>query len=124
MAVCYENNDTFGGTFYVAAIDYNTGLSLDGENDKDVTTTYSDWKYSKWKKIKGTGQSWISYAKKATIKVKIVYPETYKDLAIGVGGHATFKGAPDSFWEGEKKFTKVKAFKYKDKKYAHFMRIK
>ena len=125
MQAYYEKNDTFGGSFYYTVVDYNTGRSLEGENDKDVTVSDSGWKYSKWKTLKGTGGKWVSYAKKARVKVKIVYPETYKDLAIGVGGYATVKGAPDAYWEGEKEFSKVKAFKYrKDKKYAHFKRVR
>lgn len=125
MADCMDKNGTFGGGFYFTVVDYNTGLSLEGDNDKDVTVSSSDWKYSKWKKFTGTRGSWIKIAKKSTVSVKIVYPDTYEDLAIGVGGYTSIKGAPGTYWEGKKKFSKVKALQSKKyKKYTHFMRIK
>ena len=76
-------------------------------------------------KIKGTRGAWISYARKAQTSVTIIYPENYKDLVIGVGGFHTYSTNVQSFFNGNKAFSKEKKLYHKkDKGYAHFMRVK
>lgn len=127
MGAKMDRIGTFGGNMYFTVADYTTGKSLEAEdNDKDVKVT-SSWKYTKWKKFKGKGGSWISYARKTTVKVTITYPEDYKDLAIGVGGYPTVFSTDilDPYWSGEKSFSSTKKmYSKKDKSFAHFMRVK
>lgn len=138
----YDGNAGFGGGFYYTVADYKTGKSLEGKNDKKVKVSDSGWKYSN-KVIKSSADGFkIDYYKKASVKVKIVYPKTYKNLAIGVGG---YNFAPYQFTEysgtgaaggvktysfkkyfnGKKAFSKeTKLYSKKDKLFAHFMRVK
>lgn len=121
----YVKHGTFGGSYYWTVNDYKTGRCLAGTNDKGVTVTSTGWKYSKFKKIKGTRGAWISYARKAQTSVTIIYPENYKDLVIGVGGFHTYSTNVQSFFNGNKAFSKEKKLYHKkDKGYAHFMRVK
>lgn len=125
MAGHYTDYGTFGGGFYYTVVDYKTGKSLEGDNDKDVTVTDNGWKHLKYNKKKGTDGAWISFASKTTVKVKIIYPEDYKGLCIGVGGYTTVDTNVDSYWAGNKKFSKTtKLYSKKDKSYAHFKRVK
>ena len=121
MAVRGGNFTEFG----FCVVDYNTGMTLGTDNDKDVKTTWK-WKYSKYKKHKAGNGAWIRYAQKNQVKVKIVYPESYKDLVIGVVGisKANFKSANDH-WDGKIPFSKATAlYSKKDKAFAHFMRVR
>jgi len=60
MGARIDSYGGFGGNFYYTVVDYQTGKSLEGENDKDVTVTSSDWKYSKYSKVTGTQGSTTS----------------------------------------------------------------
>lgn len=84
-----SDNGPFGGGFWYTVVDYKTGKCLEGKNDKKVTVTRSDWKYSK--KVTKTSSDDLSiwYYRKATVNVKIIYPKNYKNLAIGVGGYTS-----------------------------------
>lgn len=149
-----SEGSSFGGGFYFAVVDYKTGKSLQAKNSKKVKVTSSDWQYSDYVQLTSQDGMWIRYPRKATVKVKIVYPKKYKNLAIGVGGYTlapeyvyvtstpaeglegTGVGAAGvsieyktvnlkQFWAGKKAFSKEPALNSpKSKKYAHFMRIK
>ncbi len=119
-----EEYGAFGGDFYFAVVDYQTGQNLENDNDMGVTVTSNSWKHTDKKRIYYAKKDYIWYAKKSTVKVKIVYPADYKGLAIGVGGHPNFKSC-DGFWYLGKSFSKSTGlYSKKDKKYAHFMRVK
>lgn len=125
MAEKYEDTGTMGGSFYWTVVDYKTGKSLNAANDKDVTVTDTGWINSKYKKLKGKDGSWIRYARKSKIKVTVVYPATYKDLAIGIGGCSKVKYKLNSYWNGKKSYSKTKGmWDKKDRSYAHFKRVK
>ena len=125
MGTRADTHGYFGGAYYWTVNDYTTGQCLDAPNDKGVTVTSTDWKYSGYVKKKGTRGAWIRYAKKATTTVTIEYPENYKDLVICVGGFPTLNTNVDAFWAGAKKFSQEKKlYSKKDKAYAHFMRVK
>ena len=144
------DNGPFGGGMYFTVVDYKTGKSLEGKNNKRVKVTSSKWKYTqKETKVSSDGFS-IWYARKATVKVKIVYPKKYKNLAIGVGGYtatpetwtkteswghggigvASATGGIKTlnlknYWSGKIPFSKeTRLYSKKSKKYAHFMRVK
>lgn len=139
-----SENAPFGGGCYYTVVDYKTGKSLEGKNSKKVKVTRSDWKFSNYvKKVSSSDpDTWIRYAKKTTVNVKIVYPKKYKNLAIGVGGYTaapelfteSFGGGAssgfktlnlNSYWKGKKAFSKeTRLYSKKDKSYAHFMRVK
>ena len=78
------------GHWYVLAVDGKTGVSLDADNEYGVTTKgkESKIKYTKKYKFKVKGwtgcEAWFSVG--ANYKMTITYPETYKDLCLGVGG--------------------------------------
>lgn len=109
----------------VCVVDYKTGMSLEVENDKDVTSTCKT-KHYKQTKLKGIDGAWIRYPKKTVMKVKIIYPKDYKDLAIGVVGSSNAKiSSAAKFWDGKIPFSKAKSlYSKKDKGFAHFMRVK
>lgn len=140
MSDLYSETGDFGGRFYYTVVDYNTGECLEIPNDKNVTVKASNWKYSKYKKLKAKDGSWIRFARKSTVKVTIVYPSNYKDLAIGVGGftcapeyvvvddEGTYEAdAPitNMFFHGDGEFSEANEIYSKtDKAFAHFMRVK
>lgn len=106
-------------------VDYQTGKTLGRANDKGVETTWK-WKHSKYKKIKGLEGSWIRYPRKSVVNVKIIYPENYKNLAIGIVGasNGKFKNAA-KHWNGKIPFSKATSlYSKKDKSFAHFKRVK
>lgn len=69
-----------------AVTDYNTGVSLEGENDYDVKVKTIKSKTSGEKKYAGKKDNWISLPQKAVIKFQVTYPEDYSGLCIGLLG--------------------------------------
>lgn len=124
MGTRAENDKVYTEFGFVLA-DYKTGMTLGIKNDKDVTMT-NKWKFSKYIKIKGRDGSWIRYPRKTVVNVKIVYPEDYKDLAIGVFGATNLKlKNANRFWNGKIPFSKATTlYSKKDKAFAHFKRVK
>ena len=131
-----------GGDFWYAVVDYKTGMVLKKGNKHNVKVTSSKWKTSDWKEVKSTDGMSFNYAKKCSIDIKIIYPKKYKNLAIGAGG---FTEAPhwvtevsggsaagwvetpnaDKFAKGKQSFYDTKLYwSAKDKRYAHFKRVK
>lgn len=105
-------------------VDYQTGYSLGAANDKDVTES-STWKHTKYIKLKGTNGAWIKYPRKSVVKVEIIYPEDYKDLAIGTVASTSIKlQSADAHWDGEIPFSEATSlYSKKDPMFAHFMRV-
>ena len=68
-----------------AVVDYNTGVSLEGENEYGITVS-NKFKHSKLIKYKGTKGNWIKLSKKTVVKVRVLYPSDYTNLCIGVLG--------------------------------------
>ncbi len=68
-----------------AVVDYNTGVSLEGKNDFDVTVKTLKNKSSGTKKFK-CKNGWIKLAKTATVKFQVTYPKDYTGLSIGLLG--------------------------------------
>ena len=138
MADLYSEAGEFGGRFYFAVADYKTGESLEVPNDKGVTVK-SKWSYSKYTKKKAKGGVWIKFPKVTTVKVTITYPNTYKDLAIGVGGYtctAEYVEVDDEgTYEADAPYTRMfflggdlfsdadYLYSKTDKSFAHFMRV-
>ena len=130
---------SFGGNGYFTVVDYTTGESLEAPNDKGVTVK-SKWKYSKYTKKKAKNGAWIRFAKVSTVKVTILYPSTYKDLAIGAGGFTVASKYvlvdDEGTYEADEPMTRLffqggDIFSYADylysktdKNFAHFMRVK
>ena len=153
MGAISSMGSIYGGNFWFTVADYQTGECLEVPNDKDVTVK-SKWTYSKYTKKKAKDGSWIRFAKKATAKVTIVYPATYKDLVIGAGGYTCasklveaqdaeeYEGdvwedfATGKFYELDEPVTNLffrggdsfsdadYLYSKTDKAFAHFMRIK
>ena len=111
--------------FGFCVVDYKTGMTLARDNDKDVKVTYTITN-SNYKRITGKGGSWIRFPKKTVIKVKIIYPENYKNLAIGAVGASSLKlSSADKHWDGKLAFSKATSlYSKKDKNFAHFRRVK
>lgn len=84
-----------------AIVDYNTGVSLEGENEYGITVS-SKFKSSKIIKYKGTGGSWIKLPKKEVVKVKVLYPSDYTNLCIGVLGENKTREYEDGISVGTK----------------------
>ena len=139
MAELASEGADFGGRFYFTVVDYNTGECLEASNDKDVTVKSSGWKYSKYKKLKAKDGSWIRFSRKAVVKVSIIYPSTYKDLCIGVGGYtcaSKYVLGEDGGYEADEPYTRMfflggdafsdsyYLYSKTDKSFAHFMRVK
>ncbi len=121
MLTRLDTYGSFGGDFYYAVVDYQTGQNLEVANDKNVTVE-SQWKFLK-KTTKKSKAGYIWYTKKNKATVKITYPATYTNLAIGVGGHSSLK-IMDAFWDGEIPYSQAKGlYSAKNKSYAHFMRV-
>lgn len=122
MLTRLDTYGSFGGDFYYAVVDYQTGQNLEVANDKNVTVE-SQWKFMK-KTTKKSKVGYIWYTKKNKATVKITYPATYKNLAIGVGGHSSFMST-DAYWDGAIPYSQAKGlYSTKNKSYAHFKRVK
>lgn len=121
-----SHKGALGGYRWYTVTDYDTGANLEGKNSYHVTVTRpQNWKYSKAKKYRDS-DGCEAYIKDASIKVKVIYPSTYKGLCIGVGGSTKLGGSKNDakYWKGSVPFGKTSYFSKKDKSVAHFMRVK
>lgn len=132
---CYKKNGwdyayvPFVEAYSVA--DYDTGVSLEGNNDFGVKVKSFKGKASGLKKYKGkTKGNWIKIYKTATIKFQITYPESYTGLCIGLLGDnakcnvgkpfvavndgSEGSGDIDAEYFDATKWTKIKKDKYKE----------
>jgi len=112
-----------GFNFMFTVLDYDTGLSLEGANDKDVTLEsgglqHSDDRYT----CAGSNGNEIQLIKSASVDIKVTYPKDYKGLCLMVGG-ATKE--PDSaFFEGAFPLKKSSYYKKGMKNLSSLMRVK
>ena len=134
----HVETDSLGGEVYYTFADYETGQCLEVENDKDVSCKSTGWKSTKYVEVYhawettpdgGERDCMLEYAKIHRVKkVTVVYPETYKNLCLIVGGHdksiITNPVKDDAFWSGEGKFSKSSLCNAKNNKVAHAIRIK
>ena len=139
MDLTHGECGSFGGECYFTIVDYMTGESLEGPNDKGVKVS-SKWKWS-GKDTKDSKDGFgIWYMKKGTVKVTITYPKGYKNLAIGVGGYTKAPYYVDyeddyevvnpaagmkDYYNGGRPFSGEELLYSKtDKGFAHLMRVK
>ena len=117
--------------YYFAIVDYDSGKSLETDNDFGVTVKSGGWKYTKYKKTTDSHGCWVRIAKNCTVKVTITYPKDYKSLCIGVGSNNLFvskksisrKSIDTKFDNGKVKFGKT-TYYTKGKSNSHWMRVK
>lgn len=117
------------GEMWVAVVDYKTGKCLEAKNDKNVTVKYGQWKFADGKKFKHWSGFTIQAFKKASVKVTVTYPASYRNLCIGVGGDNTHFGSNKDlsydyiqndcadkeglFWAGKAPFGKTSLYNWK-----------
>ncbi len=121
-----SHKGALGGYRWYTVVDYDTGTNLEGKNSCNVTVSRTqNWKYSKAKKYRDS-DGCEAYIKDASIKVKVIYPSSYKGLCIGVGGSTKLGGGKNDakYWKGSVPFGKTSYVSKKDKAVAHFMRVK
>lgn len=110
--------------FYYAIVDYNTGESLENDNNRyNVKVLSKGWKTVNIKYYKNS-KNW-TYLTRQAVRVGIRYPKNYNGLCIGVGGTTkVYKPSLSSdFINGEIPFGKVSGSRHSTRKVAHFMRI-
>lgn len=119
--LCRETGSV-GGYHWWTVADYDTGLCLEGLNKLGVTVKSA--KKTSTKRIKDNDGCSVFFRDGVT-KVTVTYPEDYKGLCIGVGGHNIVEGtkADDLFFEGKRAFGKTSYYKH-GKTNSHWMRIK
>ncbi len=107
-------------------VDYNTGTNLELENNEyGVTVSDSGWTTKNTKYYRDSHGCYV-YLSVNTTKVTIVYPENYKGLTIGICGSTKLKmtRGDKKFIAGKVPFGKTSYYAKKNKKVAHFMRVK
>lgn len=106
-------------------LDYDSGLSVEGKNDKDVMVEYGDWEHSDDVfKYKGNKGNWISYRKSSVKEINVTYPKDYKGLCLMVGGSVNPQNPYDGFFNGKYKLKKTPFYKKGMKNLSSFMRVK
>lgn len=114
-----------GGGFYYAVVDYNSGLCLEGKNDKGVKTWAAKGIDFVEPKVFFHDEGWW-IIRNATATVVVEYPETYKDLCLCVGGYSSVEGTKndEAFWAGKIPIGKsALIYSKKNKKLCHCRRI-
>ena len=109
--------------YMFTVLDYDTGLSLEGANDKDVTLEsggfqHPDGRYT----CAGSNGNEIQLIKSASVDIKVTYPKDYKGLCLMVGG-AT-KVPNSAFFDGELPLKKRSYYKKGMKNLSSLMRVK
>ena len=102
---------TLWGCWNTAVVDYSTGKCLEAKNNKHVTVKYGKVKRTGVKKYTSKSGFWLKIPKRATQKVTITYPASYKGLCFGVFGESDILGgdmlAKNLFWKGKRAFGKT-----------------
>ena len=119
----------YGGNMYVAVADYKTGYALASNNKANVKVKFGQFKYSGLKKFLGTHGGSMKFYTKATIKVTVKYPKSYKNACVLAGGYANAdpdcKNNDTAFFKGKIPFRKCKSlYSKKYKTINHGMRLK
>ena len=121
-------SDVIFGDHYYALVDYNTGMSLeDSGNAFGVKVKVLKSKTQQTKKYRDYDKCYFYKAKKWTVKLSVTYPESYEGLCLGVIGSSASEASSgvsaDEFFDGARTIYKTKLYT-KDRKNAHFMRIR
>lgn len=122
-----ELKENHHGFLYMWTIlDYNTGISLETENDLGVNISYSKWlesaeEYSYPSKEEDNP---LILKKSIMKKVEVTYPKNFKRLCLMVGGSTdpTYDG--NQFWNGDTPLKDTPFYDKKRKDLSSFMRIK
>lgn len=86
--------DAMESDLYCFVLDYATGQNLeDSENAPGVKATFTSKKDVKTEKYYDTDGSWFCLSKKSVRAAKIVFPEDYEGLCIGIGPGVTYRSA-------------------------------
>lgn len=119
----FKKTNNVGGYHYFAVVDYNTGKNLEKKNKQKVTVE-RNWINSKPTTYKDRDGCYVNLVN-ARVKVKVIYPRTYKGLCIGTGGSTSINDTKNDtkFWNGKAAFGKTTFYSKKDKSVAHFMRV-
>lgn len=118
--------DERGSFHYMwTVLDYNTGTSLEVENDSKVKVEYSKWIYPyENHTYKIDDDSKLSIHEGAKKEVTITYPENYKRLVLMVGGATDPHFDGSLFWDGNLPLMKTAFYEKNKKDLSSFMRIK
>ena len=123
----FRKKNLLGGSFYYTVVDYDTGICLENKNKFDVTVTVlEDWRTTASHLFKGKKGSWVRLNDRQ-VSFRVRYPASYTGLCIGAGGCTglTFNSNTNKFFDGKATFAKATSlYSKKNKKFAHFMRIK
>ena len=122
------DSDVVFGDHYYALVDYNTGMSLeDPSNAFGVKVKVLKDKTKTTKKYRDYDGCWFYVVNKWTVKLSVKYPASYKGLCLGaIGSSASIASASagtSEFFDGYRTIYRTKLYT-KDRKNAHFMRIK
>ena len=111
-------NELFGFNL----IDYNTGFSL-WYNMENSSTKWSDIKSVKKEFSDEDGCNWTFWAQK--VKVKFMYPNTYKNLCLCVYGSSSVQKtkADKNYEKGKVQFGKTSYYDKNEKSSCHFMKL-
>lgn len=125
----FKKYGNVGSQYWFAVVDGSNGMSLETQNDKDVTVTTDDLDFeanSFWgRDTNANGTEIIADLWK--IKVTVVYPKSYQDLCIGFGGGNDLRDkeskADQKFWDGKAAFGKTTYYK-KGKTNSRWMMVR
>ena len=109
---------------WYAILDYDTGYSLESDNDFGVKVKGTR-KYKNKKMFKDNDGCRIWWRETTVFNISVTYPKDYKGLCIGVGGKKVLKKETkndERFWEGKVVYGNTNYYK-KDKANSHFMRV-
>lgn len=118
-----------GGGYRVTAVDYKTGENLELKNSHKVKVTVGDWKTGK-EHVYTTKDGYTLTVSDQKVNVCIIYPKTYKDLCIGVGGTSGvfeelgYDRGEAPFGKNHDGYGKDYMYSKKVKALSHFMRVK
>lgn len=120
-----QQTGKWGGGYYFALVDYNTGISLEKENDFNVIVDEYIWNKSDYERFSdnNTG-AWVELYRTTTVKVSLTYPQEYTELCIVIGGQNQLiqTNTDSEFWNGKEQFGDTSY--YKSGKYnSHWMRV-
>lgn len=116
---------SIGADYWYSVVDYQTGKCLQSGINKKVTCK-EEVKDKKIKKFWTADRKfWVSFTNKS-LTCKVIYPKTYKNLCIGVGGSISNSevSIDKKFWKGKAAFGKTTKCSKEYKDVAHFIRVK
>ena len=103
-----------GGTGWVSLMDSKTGMSLAGDNDKNVTVMHDSVTTVASTSLRTSGGE-TYYPYQWSTKFTVIYPKKYKNLCLIVGGYnylnqnSTAK-VDKAFLSGKKPFTETNMY--------------